>query len=703
VTPDGNANNRVKLQIKEDSPLNTGQVFKDDPLFLGTSCDPESDAFKHEAFADTVYELIKANQPPLSIGLFGSWGIGKSTIVNILFGKLNERDSASFKTVYFNAWKYSGDSFRRQFLIEVATQIHGPRSEKVSRLQRLNYVDVLKRPKKEGLGSELVEAFKESIRLKFRFRPDAVARFLLGCLTLFVVFAIGLAVSKVSTVLSAFIISLATPAVFLWLANIKFDELFVFQEAPMYDPKLIFPEQFEKEFADLISNEALGGKKAVIAIDDLDRCESRIVQDVLISLKNFTGHKNCFFLVPCDDKTIVQIFSEPNQKLGYKDESLRKYFNVGIRIPPIQGTDLVDFANSVTRTTGIPGDIVQMAVLANCRDARKMKHFLNGFIMKYRLAKAREAAGQMPPIVTESLLSLAKTVLIEDAYPDLFARIVETPRIYQALVRAALGSADGGELKQLGLDKWEEEFPGLKEILNLPANAISNLFVETLEVNQDESLKRWLQMFSSHQELLDVDFHERLVTKAIELVNSGRFNQVRSEILLRAMTNSLAKLAVEKRQSLIQKYFEFLKHTNTQIRNAAAAVLAEAAKALSDPQELKIRLFDTLRFVEREVTDQQLISFRPVVEAVLTENQVFGTEEWSEASNLGRRLLASSDDAVREFGLAVVEKIPEQSLTLKQEIVHLLAGLETSGFANSERVRQKLNRIGETERDSDQS
>lgn len=459
-------NQNSTLELIKKSALGTLTVFKDEPLFSEDEFDRTSDAFNHAAFAETILKLIKQNEPPLSIGLFGAWGIGKSTIINILFKKIAQQDSASLKPIYFNAWKYSADSFRRQFLIEVARQIYGDGHEKVTRLEQLNYTDVLKQSHQKNLAAALVQGLKDAFDVKFAFRGTAVARFVIGCASLLGGVAVAALIATHSPLIAAFVLATVVPAVFVWFSRVKFEELFVFQETPIYDPKLIFPEQFETEFSALIKSDALEGKRAVIAIDDIDRCEPKVVQDILISTKNFIGQENCFFVVPCDDRTIVEVFTEPNQKQGYKDESLRKYFNVGLRIPPITSTDLIDFANTMARKTGIPEGVVQVAVLANCRDARKMKHFLNSFAMKYQIGKARESADLMPKIVDANLLELAKAVLIEDAYPELFAKIVENPRVYQLLERAALAADDNkDELTSLKLENWKSEFPGLKEVL----------------------------------------------------------------------------------------------------------------------------------------------------------------------------------------------------------------------------------------------
>jgi len=454
------------LPQSENSPLKSLIVYKDDPLFGDTGFDAKADAFNHEAFANTLLSLLEKNNPPLSIGLFGAWGIGKSTIINILFDKIKRQCDRSLKPIYFNAWKYSADSFRRQFLIDVATQIYGVGHELVLRLEQLNYADVLKQDHQKNLARTIVNAIKDAFKLKFSIRAPAVARFIVGCIALFAAAAISAAISNYSYLFGSLVLSVIAPAIFIWFSNLKFEDVFVIQEAPIYDPKLIFPEQFEKEFTALINSKALDGRRVVIAIDDLDRCEPKLVQDILISTKNFIGQQNCFFIVPCDDRTIVKVFTDANQKQGYEDESLRKYFNVALRIPPITSTDLIDFANSTARQSGLLEEVVQIAVLANCRDARKMKHFLNSFMMKYQVAKTRESAHLMPQIVDSNLPELAKAVLIEDAYPDLFARIVENPRTYNLLERAALNPDDNDdELASLKLDKWSTDFPGLRDIL----------------------------------------------------------------------------------------------------------------------------------------------------------------------------------------------------------------------------------------------
>jgi KAP family P-loop domain len=63
--------------------------------------------------------LLEA-EVPFTLGLFAPWGIGKTTIISEV-GRLVE-EKAAF--VYFDVWRYEEDALRRQFLRDLARQLH---------------------------------------------------------------------------------------------------------------------------------------------------------------------------------------------------------------------------------------------------------------------------------------------------------------------------------------------------------------------------------------------------------------------------------------------------------------------------------------------------------------------------------------------------------------------------------------------------
>ncbi|MFB0069073.1 P-loop NTPase fold protein [Xanthomonas euvesicatoria] len=73
----------------------------------------ERDFLNFSGIADTVAEIIaQANGRPVSIGVSGSWGVGKSSMIKLTHASLSARPrqegDREFVVVEFNAWLYQG-------------------------------------------------------------------------------------------------------------------------------------------------------------------------------------------------------------------------------------------------------------------------------------------------------------------------------------------------------------------------------------------------------------------------------------------------------------------------------------------------------------------------------------------------------------------------------------------------------------------
>ena len=64
------------------------------------------DAFGHRDYTEALLSIVTDEHAPATVGVFGRWGVGKSTIVAGLQERL-ESTKAAF--VYFDAWRYEGD------------------------------------------------------------------------------------------------------------------------------------------------------------------------------------------------------------------------------------------------------------------------------------------------------------------------------------------------------------------------------------------------------------------------------------------------------------------------------------------------------------------------------------------------------------------------------------------------------------------
>ena len=84
----------------------------------------DKDLLGTRPYSDTIFEIVNNCEGKKNIGLFGSWGSGKSTILttfeNLIVDHNSKEENKNNRIAYFefDAWKFSQDDFRRSFLIE---------------------------------------------------------------------------------------------------------------------------------------------------------------------------------------------------------------------------------------------------------------------------------------------------------------------------------------------------------------------------------------------------------------------------------------------------------------------------------------------------------------------------------------------------------------------------------------------------------
>lgn len=80
-----------------------------------------TDLLNFSVVADTAAQLIRDSAgQPLSIGVSGSWGVGKSSLVRMVAESLRKSDGSDEKYIYldFNAWLYQGFDDARMALLQ---------------------------------------------------------------------------------------------------------------------------------------------------------------------------------------------------------------------------------------------------------------------------------------------------------------------------------------------------------------------------------------------------------------------------------------------------------------------------------------------------------------------------------------------------------------------------------------------------------
>lgn len=270
--------------------------------------------------ADTVAEIIvQARGRPISIGVSGAWGIGKSSMIKLTRESLARRQRAEgereFVFVEFNAWLYQGYDDARAALMDVIASVLEEEAKKRGKavdkakalLKRVNWL----RAAKLAAGSALA--------LSMGLPPVGLIGELWGLGKKAVGGGvddqlIGEAQSKVGEAATA-----ATA-----LLNPKEET------SP---PKEIHAlrETFEETLDEL-------GVTLVVLIDDLDRCLPPTTISTLEAIRLFLFLRNTAFVIAADNEMIKHAVRRHFE--GVDDDLLvTNYFDkliqVPIRVPPL--------------------------------------------------------------------------------------------------------------------------------------------------------------------------------------------------------------------------------------------------------------------------------------------------------------------------------------------------------------------------------
>lgn len=295
---------------------------------MWTDNETTQDFLNFGSVAKTVAEIIEqANSRPISIGVSGAWGVGKSSMIKLVQAELSARhsgvnqadftsetDTNRFLFVEFNAWLYQGYDDARAALIEVVAsalaeeaQTRKTTTEKTKDLlDRVNWFRAMKLTAGTtaslalgiapvGLLGELVGAGKSL------FDGEVTSEEIESAES-----TVGKASKETKDLLKS--------------KKIK---------SP---PKEI--EALRSSFEDVLKEM---GITLVVLIDDLDRCLPETTISTLEAIRLLLFLKHTAFVIAADDQMIKHAVKRHFQ--GVDDTLVTNYFDkliqVPIRVPPL--------------------------------------------------------------------------------------------------------------------------------------------------------------------------------------------------------------------------------------------------------------------------------------------------------------------------------------------------------------------------------
>ena len=188
---------------------------------------------------------------PLTLGIFGSWGSGKTSLMRMLKRRIDETATQSkTKTLWFNAWRYEGREEAQSALIHAV---------------------LAKLAEDKTLLQDARETFK---RLKDGASVLKLAKF------------IGKTAITLTPDLNGFI------------------DCFREESEKIAETM----ESFDKDFESLLKQAKI--TRIVVFIDDLDRCSSSKVIETFETIKLFLNTPECTFVIGADAPKIEQAVGE---------------------------------------------------------------------------------------------------------------------------------------------------------------------------------------------------------------------------------------------------------------------------------------------------------------------------------------------------------------------------------------------------------
>jgi uncharacterized caspase-like protein len=302
-----------------------------------------------QAFTDLIES--PATYPPLTIGIFGSWGVGKSFLLHHISKEIKRRHEIRLKTkltnykvprtytVEFNAWEYSSAQIIWPCLVR----------------RIMNYLE----PQVSwGFPGRFVIKFWRNLQRQIegvKGRLIAIFAIIIG-LIIFSVWKFGL---DISLIWSASI-ALGIGGIFKLVADTLSKPLSQWATTVLqpndYGKQIDYMEEIRADLGLLAKRLKKNGDRILIIIDDLDRCEPQKAVEVLQAIKLLLDFDTFIVCLGIDARIITRAVEKHYAELlGPAGTSGYEYLDKIVQIPfQIPEPTLEEVRIFITQQLGAP-------------------------------------------------------------------------------------------------------------------------------------------------------------------------------------------------------------------------------------------------------------------------------------------------------------------------------------------------------------
>lgn len=290
----------------------------------------EVDLLNFTVIANTAAELIKeSNDEPLSIGVSGGWGVGKSSLVKMIKASLveseNNVDSKNKKYIFidFNAWLYQGYEEAKMALLQVVADklLQEANNRKTVVEKALNFVKRIK--------------WLKAVQYLYPIGRNATIGATVGG-PVGALIGAGMGVVETQTLPSTEVFREVSSNVETLGKEL---EGLVSEKEVFNLPKEI--DGLRKTFADILTELDI---RLVVIVDDLDRCLPHTAISTLEAMRLLLFMPRSSFIIAADEEMIRSAVRVHFGELQITNSLVTSYFDKLIQVPlrvPRLGTNEV--------------------------------------------------------------------------------------------------------------------------------------------------------------------------------------------------------------------------------------------------------------------------------------------------------------------------------------------------------------------------
>lgn len=274
------------------------------------------DMLFYSPYADTIVNFAKnSTLTPLTIGLYGSWGAGKSSLLQLIRQRI-ESNGDDVVCISLNAWQFEGYEDAKIAIMESLLNALNDNKTFIAKcgekikglLSRVDYLKLGKKILKDG------------------------APYIMGALTgnpLPIALNLSADLANVRNV----------------LGNIKtFKDEYV-KDAREQEPQTENVRKFREDFENMLKD-VTSVQNLVVIVDDLDRCSPERIVDTLEAIKLFLSVKKTTFIVAVDQRIIEYAVNVKYPQINGFEVStdyIEKIIQLPIKIPELSPKDIENY------------------------------------------------------------------------------------------------------------------------------------------------------------------------------------------------------------------------------------------------------------------------------------------------------------------------------------------------------------------------